>query len=1159
MRSILIAAALAVLMSAAFAQASDQAPHVTAGTIHRIALEPDDPALLWLVDQGAVRHVEDYGSFLFVLFDETPLGGRPALAAFGPSLRDEDAVVGFNGAPLDTADRAGLEALLAAIPASLRAGAGPFRSPSGRELRVVQFIGPVKDAWIEALEATGARIVSPVASNAYVVMADVAASRRLDDLRHDPSVQWIGDYEPAFRLSPGLRSRAAAAGPSSTDVTVQLIADEEALPLLFAFYEAGIAELRPPSLVMNFVNLHFAIPDEYLGLLASHPSVFGVEELPEERLLDEVQAQIVAGNVVSGGSAPSAPGYLSWLASKGFANGQFAFVVDVTDDGVDRGSTTDVNVEFRAGGSAGGASRVLYNHNYTGDPAADSGRGHGNLNASIAGGFNSLGGTAYEDASGYNFGLGICPFVGLGNTKVFSNGNAATFTQPTATRLQAAYAGGARISSNSWAYVSGNNYNFDSQAHDAIVRDAAAGAAGNQEMTIVFAGGNSGPNANTVRPPGTAKNIITVGAQESYRPTGTDGCAIQSTGANNANEITPFSSRGPTADLRKKPDLVAPGSHVQGAVSRSPSYTGASVCNPYWPTGQTLYTWSSGTSHAAPAVAGAAALVRQQFVNQGLPAPSAAMVKAMLTGSARYLTGSGANDALWSNSQGFGAVDLGRAFNGVSRILVDQTQVLGSTGQTWSVSGTVSTSAQPFRVALVWTDKPGPTTGNAWVNNLDLEVNLNGTLYRGNVFGGQASVAGGAADTRNNVECVFLPAGTSGTFTVTVKASNVAGDGVPGNADTTDQDFALVVLNATQTSSPPPQTPNFTLAASPSSRTVTRGQSTSYVVANSATGGFGSQVTLSVSPAISGVTYALSPNPEPANGSSTLTVSTTASAATGTFTLTITGTGGGLTRTTTVTLVINATTSGSQVKTYTVTPGAAIPDASVNGVTSSVSVPLSQTITSVAVSASITHGAIGQLKVTLIAPNGTQKILHNQTGGTADNLVTTWPIVTAPAESLAAFNGLGTAGTWSLKVQDLSSGETGTLGSWTLTFNGEKSASPNASVPDGSTTGVTSTLAYTATGTVAAVKVRVNVTHPNRGHLHVTLIAPDGTQVVLHNQSGGTADHLQTEYPDLTAPAGSLSGLAGKSIAGNWSLKVRDLVSGSTGTFASWTLSLRAQ
>jgi len=75
-------------------------------------------------------------------------------------------------------------------------------------------------------------------------------------------------------------------------------------------------------------------------------------------------------------------------------------------------------------------------------------------------------------------------------------------------------------------------------------------------------------------------------------------------------------------------------------------------------------------------------------------------------------------------------------------------------------------------------------------------VKSGATTYRGNVFSGALSVAGGTADIRNNVECVFLPAGTSGVLTVRVTAAAIVGDGVPGNGDQTDQDFALFVYNA---------------------------------------------------------------------------------------------------------------------------------------------------------------------------------------------------------------------------------------------------------------------------------------------------------------------------------------------------------------------------
>jgi hypothetical protein len=121
--------------------------------------------------------------------------------------------------------------------------------------------------------------------------------------------------------------------------------------------------------------------------------------------------------------------------------------------------------------------------------------------------------------------------------------------------------------------------------------------------------------------------------------------------------------------------------------------------------------------------------------------------------------------------------------------------VLSATGQTFTTSGTISDNTKPLRIALVWTDAPGPTTGAPWVNNLDLTATVGATTYKGNVFSGANSITGGSADGKNNVECVFLPAGTTGSVSITVTATSIAGDGVPGNGDTTDQDFALVAYD----------------------------------------------------------------------------------------------------------------------------------------------------------------------------------------------------------------------------------------------------------------------------------------------------------------------------------------------------------------------------
>ena len=117
------------------------------------------------------------------------------------------------------------------------------------------------------------------------------------------------------------------------------------------------------------------------------------------------------------------------------------------------------------------------------------------------------------------------------------------------------------------------------------------------------------------------------------------------------------------------------------------------------------------------------------------------MTKAMLMNSARYMTGTGANDTLWSNSQGMGEMNLGDAFNRgavTPTIFRDElaADTFTATGQTRTFAGTISDSSKPFRITLAWTDAPSAATGSAANINLDLSVTIGGNTYKGNVFSG---------------------------------------------------------------------------------------------------------------------------------------------------------------------------------------------------------------------------------------------------------------------------------------------------------------------------------------------------------------------------------------------------------------------------------------
>jgi MYXO-CTERM domain-containing protein len=784
----------------------------SAAPFHKVQLSAQRAAEL--EKQGA-RVLGDYGSFKLVQVDTATLESLPA--APGVELRDDYDHILLNAGVIDTTS---------ASATSLR---GMRKTAfAGKRFHLVHFSGPVRSEWLEELESTGVKVVTYVPNNAYLVYGDGAALGSLQ--RHitaSKTIQWDGEYLDDYKLDPSIQTIDTAT------YAIQLIKDDEANAATLALIRGLQSREAIIQEALGYVNVVAWVERKALDQIVQRPDVLSIQPRPQPRKFDERQGMILAGQIT--GNGPAAPGYLGWLLSKGFTQEQFSasgFGVDVSDSGLDNGTAVPNHFGLYVNGDVTGTSRVVYARL---EGSANTGStiqgcdGHGTLNAHVVGGFSNRTGAPFADALGFNYGLGMAPFVKLGSSVVFDPG---TFTNPNYENLQArAYRDGMRISSNSWGSRS-NAYTADAQRYDALVRDAQpAGSAvpnpGNQEMIIAFAAGNDGPTASSIGSPGTGKNIISVGASENVQAFGgADGCDTADAEANSLYDVASFSGRGPTSDGRKKPDIMAPGTHVSGGVAQVAGQRATTPANPlgqalscfdatgvcggvsnkFFPAGQQWFSASSGTSHSTPAVAGAAALVVQHFLNKGSAAPSPAMVKAFLMGSTRYMTGTGANDSLYSNNQGTGLMDLGMAFDGAPRLLDDQNpaNLFTATGQTRTFSGVVADGSKPFRVTLAWTDAPGSTAGSAWKNNLDLSVSVGGSTYRGNVFTGANSVTGGSADTQNNVESVFLPAGVSGPYTVTVTATNVNSDGVPSNSTAVDQDFALVVYNTCTSAAPTP-------------------------------------------------------------------------------------------------------------------------------------------------------------------------------------------------------------------------------------------------------------------------------------------------------------------------------------------------------------------
>jgi hypothetical protein len=103
----------------------------------------------------------------------------------------------------------------------------------------------------------------------------------------------------------------------------------------------------------------------------------------------------------------------------------------------------------------------------------------------------------------------------------------------------------------------------------------------------------------------------------------------------------------------------------------------------------------------------------------------------------------------------------------------------------------------------------------------------------------------------------------------------------------------------------------FTISGIPPSQSVVQGNSTTYTMTVTATGGFAGNTALSIAGLPSGATGTFSPATiTGGSGTSTLTITTAASTPVSTSTLTITGTSGALTSTTTMTLTVTSAGGG---------------------------------------------------------------------------------------------------------------------------------------------------------------------------------------------------------------------------------------------------------
>jgi len=643
---------------------------------------------------------------------------------------------------------------------------------------IVQCAGPLRHAWLEELTRHDAQTLGYLPEYAVVVKTH---HDRIAELESLPFVSWVAPFQPACKLEREV---------------LDLEARDRLLVVPFPEHDVdSLADViaRLGLSVTGVAGRVVTITADRAGaaLVAGLDAVEWVQ-LAGEACLFNNNVQWVVQTGWQPSVPPDSSGRRIWR--KGL-RGQ-GIVISLTDTGinVDHEMFADPQIPIRDPGIYLHHRKIIaYRLRDWGAFGDVDNRGyHGTGNCGAAAGNDETNGNG-SDLDG------IAPEARIYFIDVGDRGANIRVIEDMTTLFDSLYLApgiGAPIpqTSLSWGQEVNNGSRYK-------IQDATADASAWRypELLIICSAGN---DPRWISNPAVGKDVLTVGAC---------GSSIWS------DSLALFSGRGPTADGRIKPELLAPGVAVGSA-------SGPGISD---------YDYDSGTSLSAPAVNGACALIRQ-YLNEGwyptgspeeanrISHPSSALMRAMAVVSTdANLRGHEVPDT----AIGWGRLDLDSVlyFAGDARrlVLFDETPGL-ATGEYREYAVRVS-SRIPLRACLAWTDTAAmPNAERTLVNDLDLMVfSPSGQYYNGNrYFLGQSSPNPLDFDSLNSLECFRLnhpDTVQGGVWQFTVIARNVF---------TRRQPYALVITGAAEplpgiTELPPrPDAPSIELIGNPSNRPV---------------------------------------------------------------------------------------------------------------------------------------------------------------------------------------------------------------------------------------------------------------------------------------------------------------------------------------------------
>ncbi|KAH7233758.1 peptidase S8/S53 domain-containing protein [Fusarium redolens] len=556
---------------------------------------------------------------------------------------------------------------------------------------------------------------------------------------------------PELKLEPALKTSDGAADSRTVDIVLQTRADDSA---------QDISQRMVDNLGISPEDISIRSGDSIIRLtgnvdkiqeIAKIDSVGSIQEVHKLRLVNNVAREILHADVTDSSNTTIFKG----------ANQ----LVTVADTGFDKGDEHNTHEAF-----TGRVQKLIPigRRTETNDP-----NGHG---THVCG---SVLGDGHADTMGGPI-MGTAPAAKLIVQSLLDDegGLFGRSDKTLGDLLQEALDDQSFIHTNSWGPVWERQLPYNNASNDLDTFVSA-----HEEMTVCFAAGNDGGESTPLGHIGAqaaAKNCIAVGSCDNRRKARNnrfDTFKADGIAEGNPNNISWFSSLGPTLEGRIKPDVVAPGTMILSAKSRDakPSDNFGRSTDPAW-------MFDSGTSMATPLVAGCVAVLRETLQKDGVEAPSAALLKAMLVNGA-------VNTGQKIQAQGFGRVDLANSviLKGITTNkgffegeLLDEDADVGFTktlilGDLLMPDGPDSAEVT-LKVTMVYTDLPRA----ALQNNLNLKVAVGDLPGR---FGN----LGNRPDGKNNVEQVVwngIPAKRDTKITLNVSA--------PRTLREDSQNFALV-------------------------------------------------------------------------------------------------------------------------------------------------------------------------------------------------------------------------------------------------------------------------------------------------------------------------------------------------------------------------------